>query len=889
MAHATGLPGPSLTLVLRFYWWRLRTQPVQEALAVAGITVGVALIFAIQIANTSVSASVRSLYQELAGKATIEVAARSSEGVSQSLVARVGEAPGVFGAAGVLSAQITLFGPHGSAPLTLYGAEPGIAAIGGALTRRLSLRQLAGARPVRVQRMPATSRANAAQLPAIALPEGPARAIGASPGQLLVVKTAGRSVTVLCGRVLGVGVAGAAAQSPVAISTLAAAQSITGLADRLTRVLVEPQAGHQAQVSRSLSSVLGASLDVRSSASEVALLEQATAASNEATSVFTLLALAVGLLIAYNAMLLTLPARRASMRRLRDLGGRRSELGLLLALEVALLGALAAALGLLLGDLLAGALFGAVPRYLTSGFPIGTQRVITAAALGSALGAGLVATALAAGGPAIGVLRGRPLERARETAQATSSLGLLGGLAGASIGVAALLLTVAITLFAPGETIVSAVALAVALALLLPRAVPGMIGLSRRLALRLRSCAGYVASIELGAVPVRAAAVATTSAVAVYAIVAIGGAANDIRRGVSRATEDIYGGYTVIVSPASYAQTIFQTQPFAPAPVEARIRALPGVEAASALRVAFLDARGHRLFVIAKPTSDPDPISPSQIVEGSSARVAELLHRGGWAALASTDAAEWHLHLGEAFAIPTPTGYARFRLAATIANYGWPGGTLVIGSADYKRLWRTTKAGLLEVRFRGGVSEGRAVRAVRGALAGSGLTVAGERTVAADVAEATNQGMSQMSQIATLMLIAAVLAVIAAMAGAVWQRRPRLAALRRLGVRRSEQVAMIYLETAVVVVIGCLAGLLFGLGGQPLATLYVRDVTGFPEAYSPALALAARTVLLLCAISILGAAALGLALTRRPRSHAQRVRSPIPQRQSQASGPSSSG
>ena len=178
-----------------------------------------ALIFAVEIANTSVPASVRSLYHELAGRASLEVGARSPEGFSQSLVGSIAEAPGVFGAAGVLDARITLIGPHGQAAVTLFGAQSAIAAIGGPLARRFSLSELESASPAPGQERSLSAQLRTAHVQSIALPEGPARALGASAGQLLLAQTRGHESVVLCARVLSGRLAGAAAQSPVAISS----------------------------------------------------------------------------------------------------------------------------------------------------------------------------------------------------------------------------------------------------------------------------------------------------------------------------------------------------------------------------------------------------------------------------------------------------------------------------------------------------------------------------------------------------------------------------------------------------------------------------------------------------------------------------------------------
>jgi putative ABC transport system permease protein len=241
---------------------------------------------------------------------------------------------------------------------------------------------------------------------------------------------------------------------------------------------------------------------------------------------------------------------------------------------------------------------------------------------------------------------------------------------------------------------------------------------------------------------------------------------------------------------------------------------------------------------------------------------AAALHDADWAALSATVASEWHLHLGAPFVLPTPSGYARFRLAATISNFGWPSGALVIGGLDYVRLWHTESATFLRVAFQKGVTEEQGLRFVRSALSGTGLTAGTTRQAEAVIRSVTNQGLSQFSQISILVLITAILAVVATMAGAIWQRRPRLASLKRLGASRAELVATIYLETGIVVLIGCLLGAAFGLCGQPLATEYVRHSTGFPEIFSPAVWLSMRTLAVAVVLTMLAVGLLGYVVTR---------------------------
>jgi putative ABC transport system permease protein len=848
-------------MLCRLYWWRLRTQPIQEALAVFGIAVGVALIFAVEIANTSVPASVRDLVHGIAGPASLEIAARTPEGFNERLLSKVEQAPGVFGTSGILDAHVTVIGPHGDRSLTLFGAGSAISAIGGPLARQFPTSALESGVPAGVQDPRLVARLHGAHVNTIALPEGVAHALGASSGQLLLIDADGRQVIVLCGAVLSTQQFGAAAESPVAIAQLSTAQSITGLPNRLNRILILPERGQAATARKALTKLVGRTLDVRSSGSEVTLLEQATHSSNQTAAVFTALSVVVGLLFAYNAMLLTLPARRRWISRLRNMGAYPHELVSLVAFEILVLGVAASLIGLILGDLLSGTVFGGVPSYLVAGFPIGTERVITPVAVIASVGGGMLATIIAAAGPAVGALRGAPLEKTNESEQSSLSIGWLSGPAGFATGITMIVAAIAVALLVRGSGPVVIVALAVGLGFMLASAVPWLVGRSENLATRLGSTSGYIATVELRTAPTRATALAATSAVAVYAIVALGGAANDIRRGAANASQNIAGDAAVLVAPAPFQDDPFPVEPFPAAATMARLRSINAVTHVDALRGSFLDIGSRRLLMIAMPRGDPTPVFPSQIVQGSEAQAAAL-NNTGWAALSATVANEWHLHLGASFVLPTPSGYARFRLAVMISNFGWPSGALIVNDFDYARLWHAESATFLRVTFQKGITEDQGLRYVQSALSGTGLTAGTTRQAEAVIRSVTNQGLSQLNQISTLVLLAAILAVIATMAGSIWQRRPRLANLKRLGASRAELVRTIYLETGVVVVIGCLIGLVFGLCGQPLATEYVRQSTGFPEIFSPAVWLGLRTLAMAVILAMLAACLLGYFVTR---------------------------
>ena len=88
--------------ILHLYRVRLRARFIQEALAVVGIAVGVALLFSSQVANTSLNGSVRQLTSGLVGQSRLQLQARGPHGFEEGVLDRVRRLPGVRSAAPVL-------------------------------------------------------------------------------------------------------------------------------------------------------------------------------------------------------------------------------------------------------------------------------------------------------------------------------------------------------------------------------------------------------------------------------------------------------------------------------------------------------------------------------------------------------------------------------------------------------------------------------------------------------------------------------------------------------------------------------------------------------------------------------------------------------------------
>ena len=170
---------------------------------------------------------------------------------------------------------------------------------------------------------------------------------------------------------------------------------MTGLRARLSRILVEPAAGAQGQVRAELQRLAAGRLNVESIDHEEKLFATAAAASNQSSALFAAVSALVGFLLAYNAMLLTVPQRRRLVLDLRRNGYTASTVIAVLILDAVILGLVACALGLALGEELSLHLLHSNPAFLSLAFAVGSQHIVTWQSIAIAAGGGMLAATVA--------------------------------------------------------------------------------------------------------------------------------------------------------------------------------------------------------------------------------------------------------------------------------------------------------------------------------------------------------------------------------------------------------------------------------------------------------------------------------------------------------------
>jgi putative ABC transport system permease protein len=795
-----------------FVWWEeLRERWVQELFAFVGIAVGVALLFAVLVSNSSLSATVGEMTKGVVGGAQFQLSARDAGGFSEQLVDKVQATAGVQAAAPVLEAQANVVGSKGERSVTLLAADARLAGLGGGLLRRAPTAWLGA-------------------LDALVVPSGVAAGIGVRFGDEVQLAVAGRMFEVRAGAVVGHGDVGALAGAPVVVAPLRFAQALAGMEGRVSRIYVLARNGDEASVKASLQQLARDRLDVRPADWEERVFGRAALPNNQSTSLFATISAFVGFLFALNAMLLMMRERRALIADLRFSGVPMRDVLRVLLLDALVLGIVASLVGLALGELLSSEVFSPAPGYLTLAFPVGTARVVH---LETILLAFLSGVGAAVGGTlfALRTVFSRPIDAIEDDDLDRGEDGdeqlLRPRRRPLAVGLACLIGSVIVLLAAPRVAMAGMLLVVFSMLFMLTAIVSAALTLADRLLRGIKSSVPSVAIEELRSNGTRSVTLAAIAAIAVCGSTAIEGAHHDLQNGLDRDVHELTAVTDLWLSPAGLSNAL-ATTPFRP-DVLPTIARLPHVVSVDIQRGGFLDIGDRRVWINAPPRTSQQPIPPNQIIHGNAEQATSRLRTGGWATVSEALADEQHLRIGQTFTLhaPRPT---RLRLAAITNNLGWTPGAIIVNADDYRRAWNSDDASALHVRLDSEITPAQGKQLVADALppAWRGLQVETAREREERQRMTARQGLARLTQIARLVLVAAAFAMAIAIGSMIWHRRPALADHKLGGASLRRVWKALLLETALLLSIGATTGAVFGLYGAQLLDRWLAALTGFP-------------------------------------------------------------
>ncbi len=783
----------------------LLRHPAQLALALVGLTLGVASIVAVDIATGSASRAFELSLAAVSGPATHEISAGPA-GVDEDLYVQLVQRAHVIRLAPIVEGYVTV----GDEALQLVGVDPLAAADFSVHPATGNHRSWAVTAPNLDFEGPAPDEGslrswllgNGAMLAPATL-----AGLGLKPGDALRGDVGGRPFE---GRVMGSLPKRLAGAGALLLTDIATAQEWLGLPGRLSRIDIQAPAGPAAQAELAqLRRQLPPGVTLAPAARRAQAGLDMTRAFSTNLKALALLALLVGLFLVYGAMSFAIVQRRHELGVLRALGVRRWEILRLVVFEVLALSVAGALAGLALGTLIAHGLLHLVTRTINdlyfvlavNGVSLDPLQVLKA--LGGALAVALVAALI----PALEATGSHPvlaLRRSVLEARARRIVRLLPWMS-AALAVACGALVAASSRSVPAGFLALFLVL-LAVAALAPALLAALAGIAARVAGRMTPL-GRIALAEVAASLSRTGVAVAALAMAVAAMIGISVMVDSFRESLrdwlARTLQaDLYVG--------APGPGFSRPERWIDPRVAADLARVPGVAQAVASRRAVVDSPSGPVQVDAMDFS-PAMAHGTQLTQGDPARVWPAF-AAGELLLAEPLAYRLNLHAGGQLTLITVSGPRAFRIAGVYREYGNDRGSVRLERSAYRHWWHDDAVSALALYLAPGADRDAVVRALRAAVARRQALIinsSGEvRATSMDIFERTFVITRVLDWLA-----AAVAAIGLVSALLAWQlsRAHELALLRAVGLSRLGAALMIEAQAGFMGLVALLAALPAGL------------------------------------------------------------------------------
>lgn len=792
-----------MRLLRRSGWRFLRRHPWQVGLAVLGVTLGVAVVVAVDLANASATRAFELSMAQLYGRATDQLVGGPS-GVDERFYAQLKRRADAPPAAPVIEAYGTL----DEQPVQLLGVDPFAE---GAFRDLLAepLRGDDGARLATLLTEPATA--------LLAAPT--ARRLGIQPGDRVALSIAGRKHTV---RVVGLLHARAHADTGLEgllVADIATAQELAGQPGRLSRIDLILDREQRQRLRRRLPP----GMELVAAAGRTRSAVQMTAAFRTNLTAMGLLALVVAMFLIYNSITFLVLQRRRMLGTLRALGVTGAETFRWVMSEALLLGAAGTLLGLACGIFLGEGLLRLVTRTINDHYFVltVTDYLLTPAPLLKGAVMGLLATAVAALVPAWEAARMSPLAVLQRSQLESRSHWLAPRLAFTGAGLALLGLAL---LWGSQRSLVAGFAalflLLVGIALAIPYAVYVLVRattpLARALGVEARlTLQGIAASLSRTGTAIAALTLAVATAVGVGVMV------QSFRASVAQWLEaslqaDIYVSVTTLRAGHSRGD-------LPPALIDT-LAALPGVSGMSKGRSISVTGPAGMIDVFALGLS-PGLRPRYPLVDGDPAQVWERF-RNGEAVLISEPLA-WHrqLRAGDSIRLQTDRGPQRFPIAAVYYDYGSERGELLLSRDLYLRYFDDPGVGGIGLYLAPDASLARVLEQVRSQVArwapAQSIVVRSNAELRALSLQIFDRTFVITNVLRLLAVLVAFVGILSALMALQLERAKEIAVLRATGFTPAQVLRMVSAQTTCM---GLAAGVLAIPVGVVLAALLTHVI-----------------------------------------------------------------
>ena len=814
-------PGASsLGVIHRLAWRHAWRRPLQSFFLVAGVAIGVAMIVAIDLANSSAQAAFDLGTDTITGRATHQIVG-GPNGLDEAVYTTLRRDVGYRLSAPVVESYVVVAELDGQ-PMRLLGVDPFADAL-----FRAYLGPGDGDAPVADYLTPLLTTPNSVLISAdVAQRYG--LAVGATISAQLGET---RRPLTLVGLLQPSDDLSRRALETLLVADIATAQEVLGRVGRLDRIdlIIPDSPAGQADLAR-IAAILPPSARIADSAARGGTVGEMTAAFRLNLTALSLLALVVGMFLIYNTVTFSVVQRRAVIGALRSLGMTRGEIYALILLEAVLLGVLGTLAGLGLGIVLGRGAVQLVTRTINDLFFVVSVREIEIGWWTLAKGAltGVAAAGVAAAIPAWEATSVPPAGALQRSSIEERSASPLPGVTGAAV----VLLGVGAVLLVPEWNLVVAFAglfaVIVGAALLAPLLTRGLMALAARPGL------GVVARMAprtiIRSLSRTSVAVAALM-VAVSVIIGVGVMIDSFRTTVALWLDEVLQADIFVSPPSLTANQVLTTLDAA---TVAQLATFPGVA-----RMATTREVDVAVFL-------PEPDGGEQALDVRLAAVSEDIagakrrYRaavGDWRA--TWDAAVaggviinepmanlYGLTVGDELELQTDRGRHRFPVAGVGVNFDVKP---VVFMADpvYRRWWDDTAVSAVGLFVAPGVDVDAKIAELRQAWAGrADLLISSSRGTRDNALEVFDRTFAITVALQLLATLVAFIGIFSTLMSLQLERRREIGVLRATGMTRRQLWRLSLLETGLI---GGTAGLLAIPTGYLLAVIliYIINLRSF--------------------------------------------------------------
>ncbi len=790
----------------------LTRRPWQTGLMIVGIALGVAVVIAIDLANTSARRAFDLSTEAVVGRATHQIVG-GPRGLPEDLYRQIRVKWGYRDSAPVVEG-VGLAPDLDNQPLRLLGVDP----LAEAPFRSYLGGELASAAGVeRLYTEPNT----------VLLGAGMAEHYGLRVGSLLRLQIDDRLETVtVVGLLTPAEADSRRTLDGLLLMDIAAAQELLQQTGKLTRIdLIADETE-----ARDIAAKLPAGARLAPASEQADAVAQLTSAFQLNLTALSLLALVVGMFLIYNTIMFSVVQRRQVLGILRSLGVTGGQIFALILLEAAGVAAIGAALGVGLGWLLGQGAVRLVTQTINDLYYVVAVRdaPLTLFAVVKGVGAGLLAGALAALTPALEAANVEPVTILRASTLEDRVRAWLPKIAfaGALLILSGALAELLITNYLPAS-FAGLFLIVIGLALLVPGATVGLMRAAGPVLDRAAGVLGRVAArtvvktLSRTSVAIAALMVAVSVTIGVSVMIAS-----------FRATLTNWLDLTLLADIYISAPAIGQTPPTLSPDWLARVAAVRGVADVESLR-----------RVVVESEFGPAQLSVTDSQRPRSTRLYRLASgEDPWAQMAQgailvSEPFAYHHRLspvghasqarqGATVTLLTDGGDQSFPVAGVYYDYASDQGTLLMSQSTYQKYWDDRNISGLAVYAEPGQEVEALADALRAELSGAALQVQVNRALREEALVIFDRTFAITNALRLLAVVVAFIGVLSALMALQIERARELATLQALGLTARQLWKLTLLETGLM---GATAGLLSLPTGFILALvlIYVINLRSF--------------------------------------------------------------